>query len=133
MLLPTRPQLLALSLAATATASQTPMVSLEAGAACACTKLASQFPPSSVLFSNSTGYTDETLAYWDRRAVLDPRCIFLPASAEQVATGMDMISSCGAQFAVRAGGHMNVSHLHSLTRLNEHLSRQGVTCADCAP
>ncbi|KAF4121326.1 FAD/FMN-containing dehydrogenase [Geosmithia morbida] len=83
------------------------MVSLQTGADCACTKLAAEFEASSVLFAESTNYTTQTLAYWDKRAVLEPKCIFLPTSAEDVATAVKTFASCGTQFAVRGGGHMN--------------------------
>lgn len=100
-------------LAAVTKASSSPdniAVSLDSGAECACTKLGARFNGSSVLFANSMGYTDETRAYWDKRAVMYPRCIFLPQTADEIATAMATISACDAQFAIRGGGHMNVSH-----------------------
>ena len=80
---------------------------LATGANCACTKLASTYG-SLVLTSNSTNYTAESIAYWDVRADLLPGCIFLPTGADQVADAVSIFTSCGAQFAVRGGGHMNV-------------------------
>lgn len=80
---------------------------LSAGASCACARLSATFG-TSVLNSNSTNYTVEAEDFYDIRAVLAPRCIFLPNDAAQVASGMAIIASCGAQFAIRGGGHMNV-------------------------
>lgn len=83
--------------------------SLSIGADCACNKLSAQFGDL-LLDVNSTHYTTQAEDLYDVRAVLEPRCIFLPTDADQVASGVSILASCGAQFAIRAGGHMNVSH-----------------------
>ena len=49
------------------------------------------------------------LEAWDIRTNADPACIFSPMTADQVAGGVEIISTCDAQFAIRGGGHMNVS------------------------
>lgn len=82
--------------------------SLSSGADCACTKLSAEFGDL-LLSRNSSGYTTQAEDFYDIRAVLQPGCIFMPTNADQVASGMSIIASCGAQFAIRAGGHMNVS------------------------
>ncbi|KAI1149922.1 FAD-binding domain-containing protein [Nemania diffusa] len=82
------------------------VVSLEAGASCACTKLAAQYG-SLVLSPSSPNYTAETMEYWDVRSDLQPGCIFLPNETAQVSSAVSVFQSCGAQFAVRGGGHMN--------------------------
>jgi hypothetical protein len=87
---------------------QIPTVALSEGAACACTQLAAQYS-NLTLYSNSSSYTNETTNYWDIRADLLPECIFLPINKDQVANAIATLASCGAQFAVRGGGHMNVS------------------------
>ncbi|KAJ9143018.1 FAD-binding domain-containing protein [Pleurostoma richardsiae] len=79
---------------------------LTSGANCACTRLSAQYN-ASVLFETSANYTAETTAYWDVRSDLEPLCIFLPEDADQVAEAVRIFSSCGTQFAVRGGGHMN--------------------------
>ncbi|ETS74384.1 hypothetical protein PFICI_14250 [Pestalotiopsis fici W106-1] len=79
---------------------------LSAGADCACGQLAAQFG-NSLLTTNSTNYTVQAQDYYDIRAVLAPKCIFLPNDAAEVASGMAILASCGAQFAIRAVGHMN--------------------------
>ena len=94
------------------------IASLSAGASCACTQLASNYG-SLVLFSNSTNYTAEAMNYWDVRADLLPGCIFMPSEADQVADAVSTFTSCGAQFAIRGGGHMNVHDLPA--DLNEEL------------
>ncbi|KAH6648046.1 FAD binding domain protein [Truncatella angustata] len=86
--------------------SELPIVSLSEGAACACTQLTAQFS-SDVIGTNSSNYTTQVTDYWDVRADLSPYCIFLPSGAAQVASAVSIISTCGAQFAVRGGGHMN--------------------------
>ena len=95
---------------------------LTSTAACACNKLATLYPEG-ILFPNSTNYTSVNIETWDIRTDLDPACIFLPETADQVAAGINVLNGCDAQFAVRSGGHMNVS-LHPadlLSRFNEAL------------
>jgi hypothetical protein len=96
--------------AAVASADGVPSVSLETGAACACTKLSAKYG-NEILTSNSTNYTEEATAYWDIRSDLSPKCIFLPKDADEVADAIATVYSCGAQFAIRGGGHMNVGRL----------------------
>ncbi|KAI0538640.1 FAD binding domain protein [Xylaria digitata] len=86
--------------------SELPVVSLSEGASCACSQLTAQYG-SKILGVNSTNYIAEATNYWDVRANLSPSCIFLPADATQVANAVTIVSSCGAQFAIRGGGHMN--------------------------
>ncbi|KAH8669057.1 hypothetical protein BX600DRAFT_435563 [Xylariales sp. PMI_506] len=86
--------------------TQIPVASLADGASCACTQLAAQYP-SIVLTSNSTNYTTEITDFWDVRSDLEPACVFLPTEADQVADAVSTFTSCGAQFAIRGGGHMN--------------------------
>jgi hypothetical protein len=97
-----------LSVATLACAQQLPIVSLSVGASCACTQLSAQYG-GLVLYSNSTNYTTEVTDYWDVRADLLPECVFLPTNADQVANAVSLLASCGSQFAIRGGGHMNVN------------------------
>jgi hypothetical protein len=98
-------------LAAVATSAQNITIAdLSTGAKCACTQLASNYG-SLVLTSNSTTYTEEVTDYWDVRADLLPRCVFMPTQADQVADAVLAFISCGAQFAIRGGGHMNVHNI----------------------
>lgn len=83
-------------------------VNLETGADCACSQLASSYPDQ-ILFPDSADYTTQAINYWDVRADLRPACIFLPSSADKVSDAVGLFSKCGAQFAVRGGGHMNAS------------------------
>lgn len=92
---------------APAVVTEAAVVSLAAGAVCACTQLASQFG-AELLGTNSTNYAAEAINYWDIRADLAPQCIFMPSDADEVAAGVSIIVSCGAQFAVRGGGHMAI-------------------------
>jgi hypothetical protein len=83
------------------------IANLTTGASCACTRLASNYG-SRVLTSSSANYTAEVTDYWDIRADLLPGCVFSPSGADQVADAVSAFTSCGAQFAIRGGGHMNV-------------------------
>ena len=94
--------------AAIASAQNITVADLSTGASCACSQLASNYG-SLVLTSNSTDYTAEATDYWDVRANLLPGCIFMPIDAGQVADAVSIFASCGTQFAIRGGGHMNVS------------------------
>lgn len=79
------------------------------GASCACAKL-SHSMPKSVLLPGSANYTTQTVDnYWDIRADLSPACVFVPNTAAEVSQAVKIIGACDAQFAVRGGGHMNVS------------------------
>lgn len=81
---------------------------LTKGAACACGKLSRTY--NGLIVPNGANYTAQAAdAYWDIRADLSPACIFLPATADEVAHAVEIFNSCDAQFAVRGGGHMNVS------------------------
>jgi hypothetical protein len=66
--------------------------------------------PKSVLLPGSESYRTQTIDnYWDIRADLSPACVFVPNTAAEVSQAVKIIGACGAQFAVRGGGHMNVS------------------------
>lgn len=74
----------------------------------ACDQLRSAYPDA-LLMHNSTAYEEERINFWDKRSNLDPACIFLPGTADAVADGVAIFHKEKAQFAVRGGGHMNVS------------------------
>lgn len=82
-------------------------LSTSSGVASGCTQLCSSYP-GKVLTPSSANYTAETKLYWDVRSDLTPACIFQPATANEVADGIKILSRNDAQFAVRGGGHMNV-------------------------
>lgn len=77
------------------------------GSTCACTILNGLFR-GKVLFPGSAAYTAEATHYWDLRADLSPKCVFVPATASDVAKGVVALNVCQSQFAIRAGGHMPV-------------------------
>ena len=64
--------------------------------ACACTKLTALYPEL-VLFPNSTNYTTVNIETWDIRTDLDPACIFVPDTADDVADGIGILNECDAQ------------------------------------
>ncbi|PBP15991.1 putative fad binding domain-containing protein [Diplocarpon rosae] len=90
-----------------------PVADLATGASCACTQLNTAY--NSLLVSpESANYTTECTEYWDRRSNMSPACIFLPETADQVAAAVGILASCGAQFAIRGGGHMNFPGSNSI-------------------
>lgn len=79
------------------------------GVSCACAKLGHSMPKR-MTFPGSTDYVIETVdKFWDVRADLSPACVVVPNTASEVSQAVKIIGSCNAQFAVRGGGHMNVS------------------------
>jgi hypothetical protein len=88
--------------------SSTFLVTTTTTEGCACQELSTAHPEF-LYYPNSTAYTTVNLEAWDTRSNLEPSCIFNPVTADQVADGMSIISKCNAQFAIRGGGHMNVS------------------------
>ena len=83
-------------------------LNLTRGAACACQKLSGT--SGGVILPNTANYTTQAAeSYWDVRADLSPACIILPTTADEVAHAVEVFDSCDAQFAIRGGGHMNVS------------------------
>lgn len=79
------------------------------GASCACAKLAHAIPQGLILPGSQNYTTQATDNYWDIRADLSPACIVVPSTASQVSQAVRIIGTCQAKFAVRGGGHMNVS------------------------
>ncbi|CAL3968612.1 unnamed protein product [Diplocarpon coronariae] len=86
---------------------------LAVGASCACNQLNSAYN-SMLVTPESENYTAECTDYWDRRSNLAPACVFVPETAAQVAAAVRILTSCGAQFAIRAGGHMNYPGSNSI-------------------
>lgn len=78
------------------------------GSQCACSQLGHIFGNLTIA-KGAPGYAYESTNFWDKRCNLLPTCIFMPNSAEQVAKAVGIFNDCDAPFAVRGGGHMNVS------------------------
>lgn len=78
------------------------------GSTCACGLLDLVLGPQKVLFPNSTAYTAQATHYYSTRMDLSPKCVFVPASANDVATGVVILDVCKSQFAIRSAGHMSV-------------------------
>lgn len=74
----------------------------------------SQALPDSIVRPNDTAGAYASLnGRWSDTAILAPSCIFLPASAEQVAAGLQLLTNSGLEggackFAIKAGGHMPI-------------------------
>jgi hypothetical protein len=66
--------------------------------------------PQSFILPGLQNYTGQAVdSYWDIRADLSPACIVVPSTTCQVSEAVRIIGTCQANFAVRGGGHMNVS------------------------
>lgn len=83
----------------------------------ACAQLQSAYPKE-LLMPNSSDYESERINFWDIRSNKEPACIFLPTTADAVAEAVTIFHKEKAQFAIRGGGHMNVSLIHVLNRPN---------------
>ncbi|KAM0325420.1 hypothetical protein ACHAQA_007406 [Verticillium albo-atrum] len=83
------------------------------GVKCACNQLETAYPDA-LLRPNSTDYDTQRINVWDKRSNLAPVCIFLPKTTESAADGIGIFNTCGAQFAIRGGGHMNVPGSNSI-------------------
>ncbi|KAF3361263.1 hypothetical protein VdG1_00872 [Verticillium dahliae VDG1] len=83
------------------------------GVRCACNQLATA-DPDALLRPNSTQYSAQCINVWDKRSNLAPACIYLPTTAESAANAIGIFNTCGAQFAVRGGGHMNAPGSNSI-------------------
>ena len=91
---------LAASVAAAAAASNS--------SSTACNRLADLYTELT-LFPNSTNYTFQATNFWDKRSDLLPTCIFLPTDVDHIVSAVKIFHDEDAQFAIRGGGHMNVS------------------------
>ena len=76
----------------------------------ACDQL-SMMAPNSTYFPNSTAYEIQRVNVWDKRANFYPACIHMPSNADNVAKAVQVFHQNKAPFAVKGGGHMNVSVL----------------------
>jgi len=61
-----------------------------------------------VIFPGSAAYQAEATNYYDLREDLSPKCIFVPANANDVAKGVVVLEVCKSEFAIRGAGHMPV-------------------------
>ena len=78
------------------------------GPLCACSQL-SLLASNATILPDNDQYDIERIRVWDKRADQEPACIFFPETAQQVAESVSILTSCDSQFAIRSGGHMNVS------------------------
>lgn len=81
----------------------------------ACQELANKYP-NQLYLPSSLQYANETASYYSREEVLQPYCVFAPASAQQVAQGLSVFRSTKTQFAVRGAGHMTVKGAASINQ-----------------
>ncbi|ROT41605.1 FAD binding domain-containing protein [Sodiomyces alkalinus F11] len=72
-----------------------------------CAALASYFPDSTFARDNSQSstYYREKTAFWSATEWLDPTCVFLPSSTDEVSIAVSIFSEEGCPFAIRGGGH----------------------------
>ncbi|KPA35397.1 fad-containing protein, partial [Fusarium langsethiae] len=70
-----------------------------------CAELQGSYP-SLTLLPNTTEYDEEVINTWDKRADLNPTCIFRPTTDRYVSKAVGICYKSNAQFAVRGGGHL---------------------------
>ncbi|RYP57061.1 hypothetical protein DL770_010766 [Monosporascus sp. CRB-9-2] len=58
--------------------------------------------------SNSSVYRTESTAFWSWTEWLDPTCVFLPRTTEEVSQAVSIFTEYGCPFAIRGGGHSAV-------------------------
>ncbi|KAF4549947.1 FAD-binding domain-containing protein 74 [Elsinoe fawcettii] len=80
------------------------------GPACACNQLASitSANASALVRPNDALYLSENRRVWDQRSNQNPACIYLPSTAQEAASAVEVISECKATFVIRGGGHLPV-------------------------
>lgn len=87
------------------------------GSQCACQRLVTSHAHLTIM-PNEPEYDRESTNFWDRRSNSLPSCIFLPVTDSQVAAAVAIFYACDAEFAIRGGGHMNVSYPICLRRVD---------------
>ena len=105
------------ALLAIAASSGTLALTVTSSVQSACAQLQSAYPRE-LLLPNSSDYESERINFWDVRSSKEPACIFLPTTTDAVAEAVTIFHKEKAQFAIRGGGHMNVSLLYAVNRHN---------------
>ncbi|KAL4916489.1 hypothetical protein BDW62DRAFT_186139 [Aspergillus aurantiobrunneus] len=77
------------------------------GTAAACEELSSTFP-SQLFLPGTNTYANESALPWSQTCLLTPTCVFLPATAQDVAAAVNTIRNAQSPFAVISAGHMPV-------------------------
>ncbi|KAM5383757.1 hypothetical protein ACJZ2D_001746 [Fusarium nematophilum] len=97
---------LAAVLPAVAWAQQSMPYQGAAVAAC-CSALASRFPNATLARDDSvsSAYYVEKTAFWSATAWLDPTCVFLPSTTDEVSAAVSLFDENDCPFAIRGGGH----------------------------
>lgn len=62
--------------------------------------------PAKLVYPNEAEYTSANNAFFDARSIKNPSCIFLPTTANDVATAVKILKNRNQKFAVKSGGHM---------------------------
>ncbi|RYP13295.1 hypothetical protein DL765_006969 [Monosporascus sp. GIB2] len=78
-------------------------------AASACVRLSQAFTNNSTFPPQNDLYTDLIQASWSRTTWLEPACIFVPRSVDDLQTSISILAEENAKFAIRSGGHMPVT------------------------
>lgn len=60
-----------------------------------------------VLTAEDEKFAERQDSYWSDSAKIQPACIVLPSSTEEVAATIKALAGAGQKFAVRSGGHTN--------------------------
>ncbi|KAK8100145.1 FAD-binding oxidoreductase [Apiospora kogelbergensis] len=78
-------------------------------AAGACMRLGQSFSQNATFTPQNDLYTDMVHASWSSTTWLEPACIFVPRTVDELQAGVPILAQEGATFGVRSGGHMPVA------------------------
>ncbi|RYP77476.1 hypothetical protein DL769_003386 [Monosporascus sp. CRB-8-3] len=77
--------------------------------ASACVRLSRAFTSNATFTPQNDLYTDLIQASWSHTTWLEPACIFVPRTVDDLQTSISILAEEDAKFAVRSGGHMPVT------------------------
>ncbi|RYO75463.1 hypothetical protein DL766_002550 [Monosporascus sp. MC13-8B] len=78
-------------------------------AAGACVRLSQTFTNNSTFTPQDDLYTDLIQASWSHTTWLEPACIFVPRTVDDLQTSVPILAEEDVKFAIRSGGHMPVT------------------------
>ncbi|KAI1381061.1 FAD-binding domain-containing protein [Hypoxylon crocopeplum] len=70
-----------------------------------CCQLMTQSLPTDVFMSTTSTYDTENNDFWSATEILEPSCVFLPDTAEKVASAVKLFVENDCHFSIKGGGH----------------------------
>ena len=102
----------------------------------ACASLKDAFPALTLLptaADDEDPYQRSKDMLWSNTTILDPACIFAPATAEELGQGLARIVRLDLPFAVRCGGHMPNRGCNSIGSAGVMISLHELSSVEYAP